>query len=425
MIKKLFLFLTIIFVVFFVSLATVLFLISENAPLVAERPLPQGEELTEIRNIIRANKPAEVLKNKTRTLHLTTNQLNQVMAYASQHFHNAARVKVTTDENRLRVQMSYRLPENPLAKYLNVSSVIRVQYSKRFVIESLKLGRIKVPSLLITTVQPLVLKVLNKRYGEYTALWQYLRRIDLTKNDVTIHYRLERSDLANIKRLGRKVMVNSEMKQRLLAYVDRLDSLLNALQPKRQSLIYLLRPVFQFAEQRSANSEQAIEENKMALLVLGSYMTGRNPAKYISDKPAKAFKKIKFTLRKRHDLAKHYLISGALNALSGTAWSNAIGVDKEMKDSDGGSGFSFVDLMADIAGNKLAQAALSTDSALKIQSRLANLTDEKSIMGEISGLPEGLTKKEFILEYGNSNSDEYMTVIREIERRLYHSDAYR
>ena len=69
------------------------------------------------------------------------------------------------------------------------------------------------------------------------------------------------------------------------------------------------------------------------------------------------------TLRGRHDLARHFILSAALVLLSHEAISDRIGVLKEELDSqEGGSGFSFVDLIADFSGTRFASMAMRDET---------------------------------------------------------------
>jgi len=425
MIKKLFIFLIFIMLLFVAASVAAIYVIAEDSPRVARLAQPADTQQAEIRNIIQENKPGNVLQSGKKNLTLSPAQLNTLMAYASQRFDQRLNAHFSLGTNRFFLNTSLVLPDNPLGKFINIESTVRVHLSKYFVIEKLKLGKITVPKTLVTILQPLIVDEVNARYGEYVSLWEHLRRIDIDNKSLTVHYRLERSDLAPIKKLGRKVLVNNQTKTHLLLYTQTLEEILVRFPAEPLSVTHLLTRMFIFAQQQSEKSQKPVEENRMALLVLAAYMAGRNPAKYVSEEPVKPFKKIKFTLKDRGDLAQHYLMSAGINAISGTAWSNAIGLEKELNDSNGGSGFSFIDLMADIAGNKLAVQALDKQTASDLQRKLILLTDESSIMGRLAGLQEGLNEKEFRLEYGNTNTDEYMTVVREIERRLFRCDVYR
>ena len=70
-------------------------------------------------------------------------------------------------------------------------------------------------------------------------------------------------------------------------------------------------------------------------------------------------------LRGRPDSARHFWVSAAVTALVGDVVSDAAGLLKEELDAgEGGSGFSFGDLMADRAGTEFARAATATSNPL-------------------------------------------------------------
>ena len=59
--------------------------------------------------------------------------------------------------------------------------------------------------------------------------------------------------------------------------------------------------------------------------------------------------------RRRADWTRHFTLSGGLTVMSAVGPSDAAGLLKEELDADGGSGFSFGDLMADRAGTTFAE----------------------------------------------------------------------
>ena len=425
MLRKLFFYLVVLVLIIAGLVTTAIYLSIDDYALVTVSSNPTAEELQDVRDIIKSNNPKDVLTEKKSKLILTQQQLNLLLQYGNKKFVNKLRAKTIFDNNRFFIQLSYLLPENPIGKFINVSSVVKLQYAKYFVIENLTIGSMEVPSILVTLIQPYILNEVNTRYSSYAELWNIVKRIDIYQSKMTVHYQLKKSDLRNIKKVATNIVVGDVMRERVLAYREEMEKVLNQLDSKEQSLINLLSPMFAYAEKRSLVNKEPVEENRIALLTLGAYMVGRSPAKYISDVPVKKLRKIKFTLKGRKDLSQHYLVSAALNALSGTKWSNAVGLQKELKDSDGGSGFSFVDLMADIAGNKMAAAAMSPDKAAIIQNRLKLIGSEDEIIGETSGLLENLTQAEFRIEYGSVGSEEYIRVVRDIERRLFFCSVYK
>ena len=100
-------------------------------------------------------------------------------------------------------------------------------------------------------------------------------------------------------------------------------------------------------------------------------------------------------------------------------------VDKELSDSDGGSGFSFADLTADRAGVTLATTALSSENNARVmQLRLASVGLESDYMPDINQMPEGIQKLDFSLAYRNTESPEYKLIITEIDQRIANCSIY-
>ncbi len=121
------------------------------------------------------------------------------------------------------------------------------------------------------------------------------------------------------------------------------------------------------------------------------------------------------TMRKRHDSAQHFAISSALVALSGPQVAEAAGFGKEMLDSRGGSGFSFADLCADLAGVKFASQV--GDGKLSLD-KIAQSFTVPDYMPKMDGLPEDIQFDEFLRQYGASGSERFMTQRNEITQRI-------
>ena len=104
----------------------------------------------------------------------------------------------------------------------------------------------------------------------------------------------------------------------------------------------------------------------------------------------------------------------------------AIGEFKELMDrARGGSGYSFVDLAADMAGLRFAQVASDPLKARRLQERAVASLAERDILPYIGGLPEGLSKAEFEHFYGRVDSPEYRQQVAEIDERINALAVYR
>src|SRR6185312_11915185 len=98
------------------------------------------------------------------------------------------------------------------------------------------------------------------------------------------------------------------------------------------------------------------------------------------------------TLRRRQDLMQHFLLSAAIQASAGTKSAEAVGLAKELHDASYGSGFSFADWCADLSGIAFARRVQSGDVSLQ---DLAKRFQIDRVLPELSGLPEGLSAREF------------------------------
>jgi hypothetical protein len=122
------------------------------------------------------------------------------------------------------------------------------------------------------------------------------------------------------------------------------------------------------------------------------------------------------TLAGRDDFPRHLLISAAL-ATEGTGpLSRAIGVYKEVIDSQSGSGFSFNDMAANRAGTRLGEWAVAQPQ--RLQAALARGVKEADLMPPWADLPEFLPEAEFRRRYGGVGAPAYETMLAEIDRRV-------
>ena len=131
------------------------------------------------------------------------------------------------------------------------------------------------------------------------------------------------------------------------------------------------------------------------------------------------------TLGGRVDLRRHFAVSAGLYAASTEQAALGVGELKELLDSNaGGSGFSFDDLAADLAGARFARAFLETPRA-DWPALLARITGEADVLPDLDGLPEGMSAAEFARRYGDVDSPEYHALLAEITARIDALPLYR
>ncbi|MEM9761970.1 MAG: hypothetical protein AAF968_05585 [Pseudomonadota bacterium] len=119
----------------------------------------------------------------------------------------------------------------------------------------------------------------------------------------------------------------------------------------------------------------------------------------------------------RDDLRKHFSISAALAAAADGAGSFAVGEAKELVDSDGGSGFSFDDLMADRAGIRFAEIVMAGGPA-DWRALADRIGRDRDILPEHRDLPSGMTAQAFERTYRDVESTAYKDMVRRIDARI-------
>ncbi|MFN3192824.1 MAG: hypothetical protein ACE361_20105 [Aureliella sp.] len=192
----------------------------------------------------------------------------------------------------------------------------------------------------------------------------------------------------------------------------------------------IVREAFAYAHDNS-HQRDARFANQAAILAIGVLVGDENVAEVARRAvPQEALPQLAnfrkgITLQGRADLPRHFSVSAALAVLSDEERSLSVGVAKEMMDATpGGSGFSFVDLMADRAGILFAVGATRTsESAKEAQQRMTRDLSASDLCPTIEDLPEGLTQDEFREQFGGLGGVEASAVMQDIGERLRSCDA--
>jgi len=99
----------------------------------------------------------------------------------------------------------------------------------------------------------------------------------------------------------------------------------------------------------------------------------------------------------------------------------AIGEFKELLDANkGGSGFSFDDVAADLAGIRFATTLFAQNNGGGgVQPELLQMMGrEKAVFPKITDLPSRMPEKEFTRRFGGVDTPAYVAMIRKIEQRI-------
>lgn len=186
----------------------------------------------------------------------------------------------------------------------------------------------------------------------------------------------------------------------------------------------LMEVAFAFAEDNS-HRHDPVEANRAAIFALGVILGEEKVASVAKReislqglKEAIALRK-RITVYGRGDLPRHFWVSAGLAVISDGNTSMTVGISKELMDSSGGSGFSFVDLTADRAGTLFCEAATRDEaSARAMQKLIRNGTVMSDFIPNALDLPEGITSDDFTTKYGGLGGKLTQEIVADIIQRL-------
>ncbi|MEO5697101.1 MAG: hypothetical protein ABIQ60_08195 [Burkholderiaceae bacterium] len=385
-----------------------LLLALEASPRVGARDDVSPADIDRAVAMARQHDPRQAPPGQLHRVPLRERDVDLLLQHAAQRW-LAANTRVRLEPGRLIVLASRA---GPFGRWLNLELELR-QTAALPQIERLRLGSLPLPTALAI---PLLQTVASRHGVQAEALLavEWIERVTFAKDQLTVSYRFAADTTSRL----RSALVAPADQQRLRAYAERLAALTRDIDVGEVAVARLLVPLFALAAERSAGSDDAVAENRAALLAVTFYANQRPlglivPAAYSWPTP----RPLRVTLQRRDDFALHFLISAVIAAEAGTPLADAVGLWKELADArQGGSGFSFNDLAADRAGARFGDLAVR--AAQRLQARIAASGGEADFMVDASDLPEFLPETEFVARYGGVGGTAYNRLLAEIEARV-------
>ncbi len=314
-----------------------------------------------------------ITPESTLLLELSEAQVNQLVEQqiAQTDLAGEARANIQISPSIARVNISTALPISIDRRYLNVVSQYSIGAPPADIkLTELQVGTLRIPGWLQSLLVPYVMNACRADNDCAAALAAYknVTQLDLDQGELRLQYALATTGSNS----GAEQDLASEA-NRLAPYVQELVSMAAERQGQRLNLHTALKRAFSLAQRQSVLSNDAIAENRSALLALA--IMGADPR--VLDLLNVGAMREQFNqldnlyLRGRKDLAQHFLTSAALYLLVGGELSEYLGIYKEMEDVGKGKQFGVGDLVADRVGIRIAQQATdSRPSALRLQSQL-------------------------------------------------------
>ncbi len=407
-------------------------LLIEKAPRVTNDPTVNIASVGRAERLLRELDPRRLRQGQLKSVTFKENDFNLALAHLLSRPEVTQRLQTEVDFSPAGadVQATFILPANPVGQFLNLSFAI-VPVPDGAGLSALRLGRIAIPDWCLNKILGLLNESAQNddRYRDLVAATAAIETLTLTDRSASLSFRWDQQLAARLGEHGRNLLLPAPERDRLLAYRQQINERLNGHAKSSLSLLELLKPTFALAAIRATDNTSAAAENRAALLALALIAVGRPQAwnHLLGDEVANAMpsvkRRVRLTLQGRDDLPKHFLISAALVGAADTAVADVIGVYKEVQDSAGGSGFSFVDLAADRAGVRLAEKAARAPRELT--QLIARATNESELFPASRDLAEGMQAKDFKRRYQDPSSAEYRKVVASIEKRLDRLALYR
>lgn len=337
-------------------------------------------------------------------------------------------------------RFSLELPIPKPIRFLNIDLTLNAS-KVGLKLDTAYIGSIPIPgSWLISIAELLSNTYIENEFG--TSLLKMISNIDISPSSLQVNIRIP-ENIDNQKKSAKESLFALRDQLALFGDVDDIrfyhQSLLNFIESNQNKSKKLLTTyithLFSAANKRSTISgAQAMVENKAALTALVLYFGDNKLELFVGNVSQYSSKQVlqrqilqrRVTLRNRIDIQNHFIYSIALQLFGSSNASNAIGELKEFLDSNqGGSGFSFADLMADRAGTRLAMISTqSNESALLVQALLAQNISESAIIPILEKLPEGITQQEFKKFYQGIHSKNYIAMLNHIDNQLLQIPLY-
>lgn len=396
--------------VLLIMATTLLVLAVKDKPMLRARPDITPEQIARGKIIFDQNDPRRLTDGSTAKANLDQKDLDLAVNYfVNQYFGGVA--GLTIRQGRAVIKSTLKLPANPLGDYLNLTLELKQARSLPD-IDHLMLGKLRIPGFLarhlITYGYRLILPDANWR-----TLQRLIKNVKFLDKRMIVTYKWH--DNLPTKLSG--AFLPEQEQHRIEIYQQRLVMLTRA-SKRHLSLTELTQPLFQLAKEHSRRGDP-IGENRAVILVLTLYANRLSLNKIIPSLKSQ-YRPIwrTVTLNQRNDLSKHYLVSATLAAYAGTPLADAIGLYKELEDSIGGSGFSFIDMTANQAGRLMGELAVQNQSqAGKIQTFMST-AQERDFIPETADLPEYLTEQAFNQLYGGLEGAAYQKMMQKIEHQI-------
>ncbi|MCW7553062.1 hypothetical protein NX722_10515 [Endozoicomonas gorgoniicola] len=220
-----------------------------------------------------------------------------------------------------------------------------------------------------------------------------VKRFDILPDKAVLVYRSNKELRETLKAQAEELVLgDKEEKAAIELYLSVLAAAASQHSLSDIPMSYLLRTMVGLAVSRSEQAS-AVDENRRMIRAFAIQVADDSVRSLLGPGIKPRFMDRPIILRGRFDLTQHFLVSAALALTLDEQTALNIGISKEKADARaGGSGFSFSDLTANMAGIRFATALTGSEEQARLaQQFLLQNRGEQTFMPEVAWLPQGLT----------------------------------
>lgn len=401
------------------------FLFVQSSPIVKTQGSQQVEHADQVLSLFQDLRFSLRYRYQAKTLTVSHKQAESLVGFVQRAL-PSIKAEFDFDDTKAVARFSYQLPNWLFGQYINLTATILP--GEGLNLETVRVGSLTFPGHWALGLTEYAANIYTNSEIASVAISQ-IETIKMDSRNIQIALFPMDSFLNEAK----KVETGGDKKEaasrniRIAHYIRLLDGMYIPPATGKQaspSLSHYIYGLMEEAKMRStAQGASATQENEAAILALAAFAGHRQFANFVGDFSF-SFDTIpqvdqRPSLFNREDLSLHFIFSAAIKLLSEQGISIAVGEFKELMDRRrGGSGYSFVDLAADMAGAHFAAMAMDPNYAQRLQAVLANVADESLFFPNVEGLEEGMNKTQFQRKYGEVDSPKYLDVVADIENRL-------
>ncbi len=384
-------------------------------------------ETRQLEELIVDNSPSQFTDSGDRLMTFTAEELNLLAAFGSRNVSQlegmAAEISVT--DSIATLHLSTPWPSRYLPFYLNLRLEI-AQAGENLQLRKLHAGDLRLPRFTVEVLARQFQRELERLaldYQEVADLQQSIRHLEITGDVVRMQLQWEPQLLTALRTQAQQLFISVEDRNRILHYYALIKEISEQdPEVRTTSLHTFIAPMFKEAIALTAQGSDPIAENRTLLQTLSLYVNYMPIEQLVSALPDswdERPRRMTVTLQRRNDLSQHFVLASAIAASAGAGVAEVLSNSKEVHDARFGSGFSFSDMTANLAGMALGAAvSVNAENARVMQERMAAASSELDYMPDIGRDNSGLSEQDFADMFNDRNDPRYLARIRSVEQQV-------